>query len=232
MHVHDATVIVTGANRGLGAEFARQALVRGAKKVYAAARDPATVTLEGAVPVRLDVTDAAAVAALAGELGDVDLVINNAGVADTGALLGLEGAESLRWMLETNVFGILNTSREFAPVLARNGGGAFINVLSVASWKSSPALAGYAVTKAAAWHLSNGVRDALREQGTQVLGVHVGLIDTDLTRGFDMPKLSPGTVVERVFAAFEAGAGEVLVDDATRAVKQGLTAEPPLYTLA
>ncbi|WP_292043135.1 hypothetical protein [Massilia sp. UBA6681] len=80
--------------------------------------------------------------------------------------------------------------------------------------------------------LTNGVRDALREQGTQVLGVHVGMIDTDLTRGFDLPKLSPDTVVARSFAALEAGAGEVLVDEITRAVKQGLNAEPPLYTLA
>ncbi|WP_313033481.1 SDR family oxidoreductase [Massilia alkalitolerans] len=232
MHIQNATVLITGANRGLGAEFARQALARGAKKVYAAARKPESVTVEGVVPVRLDVTDAAAVAALAAELGDVDLVINNAGVAGVGKLLADDSADALRWMLETNVFGILNMSRHFAPVLQRNGGGAFVNVLSVASWKSNPALAGYAVTKAAAWSLSNGVRDALREQGTQVLGVHVGMIDTDLTRGFDLPKLTPSAVVARTFAALETGAAEVLVDEITRAVKQGLIAEPPLYTLA
>lgn len=232
MNIQNATVLVSGANRGLGAEFARQALARGAKKVYGAARDPATVLLEGVVPVRLDVTDAAAVAALAEQLGDVDLVINNAGVANTGSLLGAESAESLRRMLETNVFGILNMSQGFAPVLQKRGGGAFVNMLSLASWKSNPALAAYAVTKAAAWSLTNGVRDALRAQGTQVLGVHVGLIDTDLTRGFDLPKLSTATVVERAFAALEAGDSEVLVDELTRAVKRGLTAEPPLYTLA
>ncbi len=232
MHIQNATVLVTGANRGLGAEFARQALARGAKKVYAAARKPESVTLEGVVPVRLDVTDAAAVARLAAELGDVDLVVNNAGVAGTGSVLAEDGEEALRWMLETNVFGILNMSRHFAPVLQRNGGGAFVNVLSVASWKSNPALAGYAVTKAAAWNLTNGVRDALRAQGTQVLGVHVGMIDTDLTRGFDLPKQAPRAVVARTFAALETGAAEVLVDEFTRAVKQGLIAEPPLYTLA
>lgn len=232
MNIEHATVLVTGANRGLGAEFARQALARGAKKVYAAARDPASVTLAGVVPVKLDVTDAAAVAALAEALGDVDLVINNAGVASTGSLLDADGAESLRWMLETNVFGIHNLSRHFAPVLGANGGGAFINVLSVASWKSSPVLAAYSVTKSAAWSLTNGVRDALRAQGTQVLGVHVGLIDTDLTKGFDVPKLSTATVVERTFAALEAGASEVLVDETTQQVKRGLLAEPPLYTLA
>lgn len=152
-------------------------------------------------------------------------------MAGVGTLLAQDSADALRWMLETNVFGILNMSQHFAPVLQRNGG-AFVNVLSVASWKSNPALAGYAVTKATAWNLINGVQDALREQGTQVLGVHVGMIDTDLTRGFDLPKLSPDTVVARSFAALEAGAGEVLVDEIVRAVKQGLIAEPPLYTLA
>ena len=231
MKIQNATVLVTGANRGLGAEFARQALAGGANKVYAAARDPATVTLAGVVPVKLDVTDAAAVAALAAMLGDVDLVINNAGVANTGELLAEEGADALRWMMETNVFGMYNTSRHFAPVLGKNGGGAFVNVLSIASWKSSPILAGYAVTKAAAWNLSNGVRDALRAQGTQVLGVHVGFIDTDLTRGFEAPKLQPSTVADSVFAALEAGDSEVLVDEITRQVKRALSANTGNYTL-
>jgi len=232
MNVQNATILITGANRGLGAEFARQALARGTRKVYAAARDPATVTAPGLTPVRLDVTDAAGAAALAAELGDVDLVINNAGVANPGSVLDAEGLDSLRWMLETNVFGLLHVSRAFAPVLQRNGGGAIVNVLSVASWVSNPVLANYGVTKAAAWSATNGLRDALRTQGTQVLGVHVGLIDTDLTRGFDAPKLAPGAVVERVFAALENGDSEVLVDDITRAVKRGLSAEPGIYTLA
>lgn len=232
MKVQNATVLITGANRGLGAEFARQALVRGARKVYAAARDPSTISLPGLVPVRLDVTDARQAAALAAELGDVDLLINNAGVANTGSVLDAEGLDSLRWMLETNVFGLLNVSRGFAPVLARQGGGAVVNVLSVASWVSNPVLATYGVTKAAAWSATNALRDALRAQGTQVLGVHVGLIDTDLTRGFDAPKLTPQAVVERVFAALEAGDSEVLVDELTRAVKRGLSAEPGIYTLA
>ena len=120
MNIQNATVLVTGANRGLGAEFARQALARGAKKVYAAARDPGSVTLAGVVPAKLDVTDAAAVAALAAALGDVDLVINNAGVANTGSIMDADSAESLRWMLETNVFGILNmlvSVSSFLPII-------------------------------------------------------------------------------------------------------------------
>jgi len=231
MNVQNATILITGANRGLGAEFARQALARGARKVYAAAREPSTITAPGLAPVRLDVTDAAGVAALAKELGDVDLVINNAGIAEIGAVLDAGGLESMSRMMATNVFGLLNVSRAFAPVLARNGGGAFVNILSIASWASSPLLANYAVSKSAAWSATNGLRDAVRADGTQVLGVHVGFIDTDLTRGFEAPKLSPATVVDSVFAALEAGDSEVLVDEITRQVKRGLSANTGNYTL-
>jgi len=232
MSIQNATILVTGANRGLGAEFARQALVRGARKVYAAARDPGAVTLDGVVPVRLDATDRDGIALLARELGDVDVVINNAGIATPGALFDADSEDALRRMMDTNLFGIYHLSRAFAPLLAANGGGAFVNVLSVASWISRLQLAAYAVTKAAAWSLTNGVRDAVRAQGTQVLGVHVGFIDTDLTRDMDVPKIAPGEVVERVYAALEAGDSEVLVDELTRQVKQGLAAQPGLYTLA
>ncbi|VXB78106.1 SDR family oxidoreductase [Massilia sp. 9I] len=230
MIVQNATVLVTGANRGLGAEFARQALARGAKKVYAAARDPRTVTLAGVVPVQLDVTNADEAAALAAELGDVDLVINNAGIADMTELLKPGADASLRRMLETNVFGILNVSRAFAPVLARNGGGAFLNVLSVASWVSAPILAAYAVSKSAAWGLTNGLRNELAGQGTQVLALHVGFIDTDLTKGLEVPKLTVDTVVDSGFSALEQGLTEVAVDELTKAVKRGLSAEPGIYT--
>lgn len=231
MNVQNATILITGANRGLGAEFARQALARGARKVYAAARDPSTITTPGLVPVRLDVTDAAGAAELARELGDVDIVVNNAGIAETGAVLDESGLESMGRMMATNVFGLLNVSRAFAPVLARNGGGAFVNILSIASWASSPVLANYAVSKSAAWSATNGLRDAVRPQGTQVLGVHVGFIDTDLTRGFEANKLQPATVVDSVFAALEAGDSEVLVDQITRQVKRGLSANTGDYTL-
>jgi NAD(P)-dependent dehydrogenase (short-subunit alcohol dehydrogenase family) len=232
MKVQNATVLITGANRGLGAEFARQALARGARKVYAAARDPSTIVLPGLVPVRLDVTDAAQAAMLARDLGDVDLLINNAGIAETGGVLDDAGVDAMRRMFETNVFGLLNVSRSFSPVLERHGGGAFVNVLSIASWISNPLLANYAASKAAAWSATNGLRDALRGQGTQVLGVHAGFIDTDLTRGIEAPKLQPAAVVDIVFASLEAGDSEVLVDELTRAIKRGLSAEPGIYTLA
>ena len=230
MKLDNATVLVTGANRGLGLEFARQALARGARKVYAGARDPASVTLDGVTPVRLDVTDALSVAEAGRELQDVDLVINNAGIAHFQQVLADGVEDSLRAMLETNVFGILGMSRVFAPALGRNGGGAILNVLSVASWISSPMLAAYGVSKSAAWGLTNAVRNELRGQGTQVLALHVGFIDTGMTRDITMPKLAPSTVVERGYAALEAGLDEVMIDELTQAVKAGLSRVPGIYT--
>jgi NAD(P)-dependent dehydrogenase (short-subunit alcohol dehydrogenase family) len=229
MKLDNAVVLVTGANRGLGQEFARQALALGARKVYAGARDPSQVTLPGVVPIRLDVNDPVQVAAAAAAAPDVTLVVNNAGIATTTGLLGEDSADALRRMLETNVFGMLRTSQAFAPVLANNGGGALLNVLSVASWITMPRLAAYAVTKSAAWSVTNGLRNELRGQGTQVLGLHVGFIDTDLARDIELPKLAPCFVVERAYAALEKGESEVLVDELSQNVKRGLAAEPGIY---
>ncbi len=140
MKIEGAVVFVTGANRGLGLEFARQALQRGARKVYAGARDIASVTLPGVVPVTLDVTDPAAVAAAAEAAQDVTLLINNAGIARLGSLTNGDSLDALRAHFETNVFGMLAMSRAFAGNLAGNGGGAILNVLSVASWVNRPIL--------------------------------------------------------------------------------------------
>lgn len=229
MKLDNAIVFVTGANRGLGEEFARQALALGARKVYAAARDPAAVRLPGVVPVRLDVNDPVQVKEAAAACGDVTLVVNNAGIASPGSLLDEDSVAALQRMMETNVYGMLRVSQAFAPVLANNRGGAFLNVLSVASWISTPGLAAYAATKSAAWSVNNGLRIALKEQGTQVLGLHVGFVDTDLTRGIDLPKLAPADVVARAYEALEAGAPEVLVDELSRNVKRGLSEDPGVY---
>ncbi|HEX3142043.1 MAG TPA: SDR family oxidoreductase, partial [Rhizobacter sp.] len=195
-------------------------------------RDPASVTLPGVVPIRLDVTNPDDVAAAAQRCGDVTLLVNNAGIAATGGF-GAEGAlESARQQFETNFFGVWRVSQAFAPVLAANGGGAILNVLSIASWINSPLLGVYGSTKSAAWALTNGLRLELLPQKTQVLGLHVGFVDTDLVRGLDVPKTPPELVVQRAFDGLEAGAHEVLADEITRQVKQGLTATPPVYTQA
>jgi NAD(P)-dependent dehydrogenase (short-subunit alcohol dehydrogenase family) len=229
MKLDNAVVLVTGANRGLGEEFARQALARGARKVYAAARDPGSVSLAGVTPLRLDINDPAQVRDAAAACSDVTLVINNAGIAADGSLLDEGSIAALGRMMETNVYGMLRVSQAFAPVLAANRGGAFLNVLSVASWISTPGLAAYAATKSAAWSVNNGLRIALKEQGTQVLGLHVGFVDTDLTRGIDLPKLAPAEVVSRAYAALEEGRSEVLIDELSQAVKRGLSQDPGVY---
>ncbi|WYX37223.1 SDR family oxidoreductase [Achromobacter xylosoxidans] len=232
MELKNATVLITGANRGIGLAFAREALARGARKVYAGARDPASISLPGLQAIKLDVTSDEDVAAAAALAKDVTLVINNAGIAATGGFLADDSIESARRRLETNLLGPLRVAQAFAPVLAANGGGALLNVLSIASWINRPLLGVYGMSKSAAWALTNGLRHELREQGTQVLGLHMGFVDTDLTRGLDAPKSTPESVVRQAFDALEAGAEEVLADDATRQVKQGLAAEPPVYLQA
>ncbi len=229
MKLDNATVLITGANRGIGLAFAREALARGARKVYAAARDPASVQLDGVEALRLDVTRPDDVAAAAQRCRDVTLLINNAGIARVGGFLAEGSIDAAREQLETNFFGPLRLSQAFAPVLAAHGGGAILNVLSIASWINSPLLATYAATKSAAWSLTNGLRHELRAQGTQVLGMHMGFVDTDLTRGIDMPKTTPEDVVRLALDALEAGAEEVLADEITQQIKRGLSADPGVY---
>jgi NAD(P)-dependent dehydrogenase (short-subunit alcohol dehydrogenase family) len=132
-------------------------------------------------------------------------------------------AALLREQMETNVYGMLHLSRAFAGTLGRNGGGAILNILSILSWVNTPSLGAYGVTKAAAWSLTNELRHELRAQGTQVVGLHAGFIDTDMARGFDAPKISPQDVVSQAFEALAAGAEEVSVDAGTRQVREGLS---------
>jgi NAD(P)-dependent dehydrogenase (short-subunit alcohol dehydrogenase family) len=229
MKILHSTALVTGANRGLGLAFAKALLAGGASKIYAAARDPTSITLPGVQAIRLDVTNAAEVAAAARELGDVTLLVNNAGIARGTGFLSPDGLEAQRAELETNFFGPLAMTRAFAPTLARNGGGAIINVLSALSWVSFPDFATYCASKSAAWSLSNGLRHELRGQGTQVLALHVGYMDTDMARDVTAPKSKPDDVARQTLAALEADKKEILADEVSRNVKQGLSAEPGVY---
>jgi NAD(P)-dependent dehydrogenase (short-subunit alcohol dehydrogenase family) len=229
MKIANSTVIVTGANRGIGLAFTRELLARGARKVYAGARDPSTVKQPGVEAIRLDVTKPEQVAAAVALAGDVTLVINNAGVGHPGGFLAADSEEVARRQLETNFFGMLRVSKAFAPVLATNGGGALINVLSIVSWVNSGALAAYAASKSAAWSLTNSLRHELAAQKTQVLALHMGFVDTDLARTIDAVKTSPEDIVKRTLDGLEAGLDEVLADEWTKQVKQGLTAPRPSY---
>lgn len=232
MNIENSTVLITGANRGIGLAFAKAFLARGAKKVYAGSRDPAKINLAGVTPIQLDVNSADDVQAAAKLAKDVTIVVNNAGIANLGSFMADNAEAVLRSHLETNVLGPLRVSRAFAPVLAHNGGGALVNVASIASWISSPLLASYAVSKSALWSLSNGLRNDLRAQGTHVMTLHMGFVDTDLTKGLEMPKSTPEEIVERTLQALEAGALEVLADDMTKQVKSALSAEPAVYLAA
>lgn len=229
MKIENAVVLVTGANRGIGHAFVRELLARGAKKVYAGARNLMAITQTGAVDLRLDVNNPQEVAAAAVICSDVTLVINNAGIAQPGGFLAEDSEEVARRMFETNFFSVLRMSKAFAPILKANGGGAFINVLSVGSWVNGGELAAYSASKSAAWSLTNALRNELAVQKTHVLGLHMAYVDTDLTRGFDVPKSSPEHIVGQALDGLESGLDEVLADELTVQVKKGLTAERSSY---
>jgi NAD(P)-dependent dehydrogenase (short-subunit alcohol dehydrogenase family) len=229
MKIDNAVALVTGANRGIGLAFTRELVARGARKVYAGARDPSTVTQPGVEAIRLDVTKPDEVAAAAARAGDVTLVINNAGVGHPGGFLAPDSEEVARRQLDTNFFGMLRVSKAFAPVLAANGGGALLNVLSIVSWINGGQLAAYAASKSAAWSLTNALRHELAAQKTQVLALHMAFVDTDLVRAMDVEKTRPEDIVRRALDGLESGLDEVLADERTRLVKQGLTAPTPSY---
>jgi NAD(P)-dependent dehydrogenase (short-subunit alcohol dehydrogenase family) len=221
MRIAGSVALVTGAGRGLGRAFVQALAERGAKTVYAAARNPAAATGPGVVPVALDITDAERVARVAEECPDVTLLVNNAGVMELSPLIGAPTLDGARLEMETNYFGTLAMCRAFAPVLAANGGGAIVNMLSVVSWFTNPVNGSYSASKAAEWSMTNGVRIELARQGTLVVGVNAGFIDTDMAAELagDAPKISPGDVARQVFDAVEAGQVEVLADGRTRRIK-------------
>jgi NAD(P)-dependent dehydrogenase (short-subunit alcohol dehydrogenase family) len=222
MHIQDSTVLVTGANRGIGKAFADALLDRGATKVYAAVRDVTTVTDPRLVPIQLDVTDPDRVAEVARELDDVQVVVNNAGVLHVAVPLSAS-LDVARLELTTNYLSLISMTQAFAPVLERNGGGAFINVLSVFSWVATPLIATYSASKAAAWSFTNAARIELRGQGTQVVGVHAGPVDTDMAAAFDFEKIPPATVATSALDALEADEPEAVADDYSRAIKSWLS---------
>ncbi|GAA4053722.1 SDR family oxidoreductase [Actinomadura miaoliensis] len=222
MNIHGATALVTGANRGIGRHLAAQLVERGAK-VYATARRPESIDLDGVEVLALDISDPDSVAAAARVAGDVNLLVNNAGIGG-GALLG--DLQAVRAALDVNFWGTLSMARAFAPVLAANGGGAIVNMASSASWFVFPGSSAYAVSKAAVWSMSKALRQELAGQGTLVTSVHLAMADTDMTKGYDMPKMDPADVARITLDGVEAEALEVVVDEFTEMVKASLSKDP------
>ncbi|MGN7860289.1 SDR family oxidoreductase [Microbacterium sp. 22303] len=217
----NAVVLITGANGGLGTEFVRQALERGARKVYATARTPREWGDERIVPLALDVTDAASIAAAAAAAPDVTVVINNAGATSPHSSLLDADLTETRALFETNFWGPLAVANAFLPALTATKG-ALLNVHSVLSWLAIGDA--YSATKAALWSATNTQRLRLAPLGVHVAGLHLGYADTPMTAGVDAPKLAPADVVRDAYDGIEAREYEILADDLSRQVKAGLAA--------
>lgn len=225
MQLKNAVALVTGANRGIGAEFVAQLKERGARKIYAASRNAASVGVDGVEPIQLDITDPSQVQAAADAADDVQVLINNAGIS-TGTSVVSGDVADIRREMDTNFYGPLLMTQAFAPILKANGGGAILNVVSALSWFTAPAAGAYAASKSAAWSLTDSARLELADQGTHVVGVYMGLVDTDMAAGLQAPKISPTTLAAAGLDAIESGLDEVLADDWAKFVKSGLTLGP------
>ncbi len=220
MQISSSTALVTGANRGLGLQFAQQLRDRGAT-VYAAARNPDQISYPGVVPVRIDVTDQATIDAAFAEIGPVSILVNNAGSA-TGAGLLTGDPARIRTEMDTHFYGSLAMIRTFAPAMAGMPESAILNVLSVLSWLTIPEVGAYCAAKSAAWSMTNAVRLELAAQGTRVTALHVGYMDTDMASGLDVPKADPADIALQAIDGIERGDHEVLADDLSGHVRSGL----------
>ncbi len=240
-NLEEKIVLVAGANRGIGKAIVEEALHRGAAKVYAAVRNVDTaaplVAKHGArvVPIRVDLNDPASIIAAPKAASDVDVVVNNAGVMKMRTALDADAIDTLQFEMESNVYGLIRVAQAFAPVLKANGGGALVQLNSVASVRTMETIATYCASKAASYAITQGLRDSLREQGTVVVSVHPGPIKTDMAENAGFGDVAvPASVVavdlfdalaeerflvwpdpkaERIGAAYESFAMNVITPD-------------------
>jgi NAD(P)-dependent dehydrogenase (short-subunit alcohol dehydrogenase family) len=225
MNIAGAVAFVTGTNRGIGAQLVKALKARGAAKIYAASRRGAT-TEAGVIPLTLDITKPDEVAAAAALAGDTTLLINNAGVNCNTPLLHPPSEQNARLEMEVNYFGTLAMCRAFAPLLGANGGGMIVNILSILSRITLPLMGSLCASKAAALSLTHGVRAQLAEQGTLVIAVMPGAVDTDMARDMPPPKMPPSEVANAVMDAIEARREEVYPGAMAQALAERLARDP------
>jgi NAD(P)-dependent dehydrogenase (short-subunit alcohol dehydrogenase family) len=232
MKIMGTVALVTGANRGIGRAYIDALLERGAAKIYAGARDTGGLAdlvqrYPGkVVAVKLDITQPADIDAAAAKCGDVALLINNAGINRQAGFLAASDLVAARAEMETNYFGPLAMCRAFAPILARNGGGAIVNMLSILARVNLPMYGSLCASKAAALSLTQGVRGELAKHGTLVVAVMPGAVDTEMERNFPPPKLPPADAARAALDAVEQGLEEVYPGDMATGMSQGLAADP------
>jgi NAD(P)-dependent dehydrogenase (short-subunit alcohol dehydrogenase family) len=226
MNVTGSVALVTGANGGIGRVLVAALLAAKAAKIYAATRDPGATAVPGTVPLKLDVTKPEEVAAAVRAAPDVRLLINNAGGNFNTPLLKIGSTDNARTEMEVNYFGTLAMCRAFAPVLARNGGGVIVNMLSILARVNLPLMGSLCASKAAALSLTQGVRAELAKQGTRVIGVLPGAVRTRMTEGIEVPKIEPEEVVAAILAALAGDDEEIYPGEMASGVKAGLAADP------
>jgi NAD(P)-dependent dehydrogenase (short-subunit alcohol dehydrogenase family) len=216
MNVANKTVLITGANRGIGRALVDEALERGARRVYAGTRGALAIADKRVVPLTLDVTNPTEIQRAVNEVDGLDVLINNAGVAIYDDLTSFDVIER---HLAVNLFGPLNMTRAFLPLLRRSQG-AVVNNLSMAALAPLPIIPAYSISKAAAFNMTQGLRALLAGQGVTVHAVVLGPIDTDMNRGFDIPKASPKSAAAGIFDGLEHGEEEIFPDPASQSIAE------------
>lgn len=224
MNVQESVAFVTGANRGIGKAYVEALVQAGARRIYATARsietldDVVAIAPDLVIPIALDVTNLDQVNAAAQAAQDITVLINNAGVLGAGGLFTTNSVETAQWEMTTNYFGTLYMIRAFAPILQRNGGGVIVNLLSISSVVNVPVFSSYSASKAALYSLTQGVRAELAQQGTQVIGVFPGPVDTAMSEGVPLDKIAPIEVAKATLEAIGQGIEEVYPDPVSQSV--------------
>jgi len=216
MTIADKTILVTGANRGIGRALVEEALKRGAKRVYAATRQPYSHPDNRVVPLTLDVTNTAQIQEAAGKVESLDVLVNNAGLA---LFDDLSDRTALDQQLAVNLFGPFNMTQAFLPLLTRSSG-SIVNVLSLVAFAPLSFVPGYSISKAAAFSLSQSLRALLAGRGIKVHAVMCGPVDTEMSRGFDVPKASPASVAQAIFDGVKNGDEEIFPDPMSAATAE------------